>query len=61
MPGGDDNFETSYNSLTQIVRISSGTGGGTGGSNLAEPLYAEDYVREYGSWWEKEDMMELLK
>ena len=25
------------------------------GSNLAEPLYAEDYVSEYGNWWEKED------
>ena len=25
------------------------------GSNLAEPLYAEDYVREYGNWWEKEE------
>ncbi len=24
------------------------------GSNLAEPQYAEDYVREYHIWWEKE-------
>ena len=25
------------------------------GSNLAEPPYAEDYVKEYGNWWEKEE------
>ncbi len=25
------------------------------GSNLAEPEYAEDYVIEYHSWWEKEE------
>jgi tetratricopeptide (TPR) repeat protein len=25
------------------------------GSNLAEPQYAEDYMSEYHSWWEKEE------
>lgn len=32
------------------------------GSNLAEPPYAEDYVREYGNWWEKEEFtLRLLR
>jgi hypothetical protein len=25
------------------------------GTNMAEPEYAEDYVTEYGSWWEREE------
>ena len=32
------------------------------GSNLAEPPYAEDYVSEYGNWWEKEEFaLRLLR
>ncbi len=32
------------------------------GSNLAEPPYAEDYVREYGNWWGKEEFtLRLLR
>ena len=32
------------------------------GSNLTEPPYAEDYVSEYGNWWEKEEFaLRLLR
>lgn len=32
------------------------------GSNLTEPPYAEDYVCEYGNWWEKEEFaLRLLR
>jgi tetratricopeptide (TPR) repeat protein len=30
------------------------------GSNLAEPQYAEDYVKKYGNWWEKEESALML-
>jgi tetratricopeptide (TPR) repeat protein len=30
------------------------------GSNLAEPPYAEDYIRKYGNWWEKEESALML-
>ena len=32
------------------------------GSNLAEPPYAEDYISEYGNWWQKEEFaLRLLR